>query len=46
VSNYNALPVNNWGNIGQLQMYGKDTLVQDCRSGACVSGYLWYHALP
>jgi hypothetical protein len=44
VSNYNALPVNNWANFGQLQMYGKNTPVQDCRSGTCVAGYLWYNA--
>jgi hypothetical protein len=43
-STYNALPTNNWGNLGQLQMYGKDTPVQDCRSGTCVAGYLWYNA--
>jgi hypothetical protein len=44
VSVYDALPVNNWANFGQLQMYGKDTRVQDCRSGTCVAGYLWYNA--
>ena len=44
VSNWNALPVNNWGNLGQLQMYGKDTPIQDCRGGTCVPGYLWYNA--
>jgi hypothetical protein len=44
VSTYDALPVTNWGNLGQLQMYGKDTPVQDCRSGTCVAGYLWYNA--
>ena len=43
VSVYNSLPVNNWGSLGQLQMYGKDTPIQDCRSGTCVSGYLWYN---
>jgi hypothetical protein len=44
VSNYDALPTNNWANFGQLQMFGKDTKVQDCRSGTCVAGYLWYNA--
>jgi hypothetical protein len=44
VSAYNALPVNNWANFGKLQMFGKNTKVQDCRSGTCVAGYLWYNA--
>lgn len=43
-STYNALPTTNWANFSQLQMYGKDFPVQDCRSGTCVAGYLWYNA--
>ena len=41
VSTYNALPVNNWA---PLQMYGKDTPVENCTSGTCIKGYLWYNA--
>ena len=44
VSNYITMPTNNWANFSPLQKYGKDTPVQDCRSGTCVAGYLWYNA--
>jgi hypothetical protein len=44
VSTYDALPTTNWANFGRLQVYGKSARVQDCRSGTCVAGYLWYNA--
>src|ERR1019366_1264369 len=43
-SNWDALPTNNWANFSSLQMYGKDTPVQDCTGGTCIPGYLWYNA--
>ncbi len=44
VSNYDTVPVNNWANFAPLQMYGKNTPVQNCTSGTCIAGYLWYNA--
>lgn len=44
VSNYNTLPTNNWANFSKLQIYGKGTPVQNCTSGTCIAGYLWYNA--
>jgi hypothetical protein len=43
-SNYDTVPVNNWANFSKLHMYGKGTPVQNCTSGTCVAGYLWYNA--
>src|SRR4029077_18464061 len=44
VSNYDTIPVANWANFSNLQMYGKDTPVLNCISGTCIKGYLWYNA--
>ena len=44
VSNYDTMPVNNWANFAPLQMYGKNTPFQNCTSGTCIKGYLWYNA--
>ncbi|MFB3829928.1 MAG: TonB-dependent receptor [Bryobacteraceae bacterium] len=38
-----ALPTGNWGPIRPVEIYGKKYPVQDCRSGRCVNGYLWYN---
>jgi len=43
-SNWNSLPTGNWANFSERQMYGKDFPVQNCTSGICVDGYLWYNA--
>ena len=44
LSNYDTVPTNNWANFSKLQTYGKGTPVQNCTSGQCVAGYLWYNA--
>jgi hypothetical protein len=40
-SNYWALPTRNWGEVGDVEVYGKKYPIQDCRSGTCFAGYLW-----
>jgi hypothetical protein len=42
-SNYFALPTGNWGPLGEVEIYGKKYPIEDCRSGQCVTGYLWYN---
>ncbi len=42
-SRYFTLPTGNWGRLNEVQLYGKDAPVQDCRSGVCFDGYLWYN---
>jgi hypothetical protein len=42
-SRYFALPANMWGPIGKVEVYGKKYPVQDCRSGVCYDGYLYYN---
>ena len=42
-SNYITLPSNNWGKFSNVTVYGKKYPVQDCRSGTCIKGYLWYN---
>ena len=42
-SKYFDLPTGNWGPIGPVELYGKKYPIQDCRSGQCVPGYLWYN---
>jgi hypothetical protein len=37
-----ALPTANWGQ-GTLQLYGKQHPVDDCRSGVCYPGFLYYN---
>jgi hypothetical protein len=37
------LPTGNWGPLGQRQIYGDKYKIQDCRSGACLRGYLYYN---
>ncbi len=42
-SNYWTLPTSNWGELGPVEIYGKKYPIEDCRSGACFQGYLWYN---
>jgi hypothetical protein len=42
-SNYIALPITNWGPTDKVEVYGKKYPIQDCRSGVCYDGYLWYN---
>ena len=42
-SRYITLPITNFGPTGKVQIYGKQYPVQDCRSGTCINGYLWYN---
>src|SRR5262249_46854529 len=43
VSRYFALPTSMWGPIGKVEVYGKKYPIQDCRSGVCFDGYLYYN---
>jgi hypothetical protein len=42
-SNWIRLPITIWGGLEQIQKYGKSLPIQDCRSGVCIDGYLWYN---
>ena len=42
-SRYISLPATDWGPTGQVQNYGLQYKVDDCRSGACIQGYLYYN---
>jgi hypothetical protein len=42
-SRYFALPTSMWGPIGNIEVYDKKYPVQDCRSGVCYDGYLYYN---
>ena len=42
-SNYFQLPTGNYGALGKVEIYGTKYPIQDCRSGACIRGYLWYN---
>jgi len=42
-STYWALPTGNWGTHGPIEVYGTKYPVEDCRSGRCIPGYLWYN---
>jgi hypothetical protein len=43
VSRYFQLPTSNWGPMSDVEVYGKQYPVQDCRSGVCYDGYLYYN---
>ena len=43
VSRYVALPVTNWGSVGNLEIYGTKYPIEDCRSGRCIPGYLYFN---
>ena len=42
-SRYFALPTSNWGPISNIEVYGTKYPIQDCRSGVCYDGYLYYN---
>ncbi len=42
-SRYWALPTGNWGYLGKVEVYGMKHPIQDCRSGTCFQGYLYYN---
>ncbi|MCL5743510.1 MAG: hypothetical protein M1541_06235, partial [Acidobacteria bacterium] len=42
-SRYWALPTNDWGYLGNVEVYGKKYPIEDCRSGECIQGYLYYN---
>jgi hypothetical protein len=42
-SRYFQLPTSMWGPIGNVESYGKKYPIQDCRSGVCYDGYLYYN---
>ncbi len=42
-SRWITLPTNNWGAVGPVQVYGTKYPIQDCRSGTCIPGYLYYN---
>jgi hypothetical protein len=42
-SRYWSLPTNNFGFLGEREFYGKKYPIEDCRSGQCIPGYLFYN---
>ena len=42
-SRYWSLPTNNWGAVSDLQIYGTQYKISDCRQGTCFPGYLYYN---
>ncbi|HEY7617953.1 MAG TPA: TonB-dependent receptor, partial [Terriglobales bacterium] len=42
-SRYFGLPTSMWSPIGNIETYGKKYPIQDCRSGVCYDGYLFYN---
>lgn len=42
-SRYWSLPTGNWGATGNVEVYGTQYKVSDCRSGTCFPGYLYYN---
>jgi hypothetical protein len=42
-SNYFSLPTNIYPNGNPVEIYGEKYRVEDCRSGACFPGYLWFN---
>jgi len=42
-STYFSLPSNIFANGNPIEMYGYDYPIQDCRSGSCRPGYLWWN---
>lgn len=42
-SNYWSLPTDHWGTFGQIQIYGTKYKIEDCRSGTCFPGYLYWN---
>src|SRR5438067_1231020 len=42
-SRYWSLPTTNWGAFSDLQIYGTQYKISDCRQGTCFPGYLYYN---
>jgi hypothetical protein len=42
-SNYWSLPTSNYGQLGDVQVYGLKYPIEDCRSGQCIPGYLYWN---
>jgi hypothetical protein len=42
-SRYFTLPTNNWGAVETPEIYGKKYPIEDCRSGTCYQGYLYWN---
>jgi hypothetical protein len=42
-SHYFALPVAYFGPTSNVEVYGTKYPIEDCRSGVCYQGYLWYN---
>jgi hypothetical protein len=42
-TNYFALPTGTYPTGNQVELYGYQYPIQDCRSGACLPGYLWWN---
>ncbi len=42
-SRYFQLPTTMWGAPGKVEVYGKQYPIQDCRSGVCYDGWLYYN---
>ena len=42
-SRYWDLPATTWGQHSNVEIYGAKYPVQDCRSGTCIAGYLYYN---
>ncbi|MGH9718654.1 MAG: hypothetical protein ACRD8O_00445, partial [Bryobacteraceae bacterium] len=42
-SRYFQLPANMWGTLRNVEVYGKKYPIQDCRSGICYDGWLYYN---
>ncbi len=42
-STYFALPTSYYGSTSDVEVYGKKYPIQDCRSGRCYAGYLYYN---
>jgi len=43
VSRYFQLPTGYWGGYNGVEVYGKKHPIQDCRSGVCYDGYLYWN---
>jgi uncharacterized protein (UPF0248 family) len=43
ISRHFQLPTSMWGPLGNVEVYGKKYAIQDCRSGVCYDGYLYYN---
>ncbi|MEN6603761.1 MAG: hypothetical protein ABFD86_15230 [Bryobacteraceae bacterium] len=43
ISRYFQLPTSYWGSQSNLEVYGKKYPIQDCRSGVCYDGWLYWN---